>query len=427
MKALIAIRLLAVSSLILLPSSIVSAQGSLTPPPGPPGPTMKTLDQIEPRTPVNAITCPGNATNLYVISQPGSYCLTGNVTGVAGKNGIRITARGACLDLKGFTVTGAGGAGLETGIVINATEVQVMNGSITGWPGSGVGAVLSSGYSAILTRVSCYAMAGNGSASTGFSTEPGSILTDCTANDNGTHGFLLKESTLVRCTARGNLKTGFITNGDRPSVFQQCVATENKDGFGIGGCSVLTDCAAFDNTATGLRGEGVFTNCTSSSNGTGFSVSTTSRLTNCAAVDSVSLGIEAEDRCSLESCSATASGGDGIVCGNYCMVLNCSAVKNAGDGIKAAGKSVIRGSLCSQNGTAGTGAGIHTTAGGNHIEGNETRDNLGHGIKADAGPGNDSILRNSSGGNPVNYSPTTGAGFAPIQSFATQTSPVANH
>ena len=46
------------------------AQGPLTPPPGPVLPTMKTLDQIEPRTPIDATHTPGDATNQFIISQP---------------------------------------------------------------------------------------------------------------------------------------------------------------------------------------------------------------------------------------------------------------------------------------------------------------------------------------------------------------------
>jgi hypothetical protein len=41
------------------------AQGSLTPPPGAPAPTMKTLDQIEARTPISSAP--------FTISAPGSY------------------------------------------------------------------------------------------------------------------------------------------------------------------------------------------------------------------------------------------------------------------------------------------------------------------------------------------------------------------
>src|SRR3954471_5647699 len=63
------------------------AQGALTPPAGPPAPTMKSLDQIEARIILNAANAPGDATSSYIISTPGSYYLTGNVTGAAGKNG----------------------------------------------------------------------------------------------------------------------------------------------------------------------------------------------------------------------------------------------------------------------------------------------------------------------------------------------------
>src|SRR5882757_10456894 len=52
------------------------AQGSLTPP-GAPAPTMKSLDQLEPRTDVLKLS--GDGANSYIISQPGSYYLTTNV------------------------------------------------------------------------------------------------------------------------------------------------------------------------------------------------------------------------------------------------------------------------------------------------------------------------------------------------------------
>ena len=48
------------------------AQGPLTPP-GAPAPTMKSLDQVEPRIAVNSTNTPGGADSLYKITQPGSY------------------------------------------------------------------------------------------------------------------------------------------------------------------------------------------------------------------------------------------------------------------------------------------------------------------------------------------------------------------
>src|SRR3569833_2813795 len=82
----------------LLSSASVFAQGSLTPP-GAPAPTMKTLDQLEARTIVNAANTPGDAANTFIISAPGSYYLTGNLTGASGKHGSSIQADHVTLDL----------------------------------------------------------------------------------------------------------------------------------------------------------------------------------------------------------------------------------------------------------------------------------------------------------------------------------------
>jgi hypothetical protein len=100
-----------VSTVLTLHSAL--GQGALTPP-GAPAPVMKSLDQIEARTIVNSANTPGDGTNLFIISQPGSYYLTANVVpfrflGGTAKNGIEITANNVTLDLNGFAMQGAMG------------------------------------------------------------------------------------------------------------------------------------------------------------------------------------------------------------------------------------------------------------------------------------------------------------------------------
>src|SRR5437870_4623321 len=92
-RSTVAYLLLLLASLNLKTSAL--AQGSLTPP-GAPAPSMKTLAQIEPRTAISSAP--------YVISLPGSYYLTTNVS-VAASNAITISANQVTLDLNGFTIS----------------------------------------------------------------------------------------------------------------------------------------------------------------------------------------------------------------------------------------------------------------------------------------------------------------------------------
>jgi hypothetical protein len=102
----------------------------------PPAPPASTQSSIEPRTP---ITQPASAAAFpLLISQPGSYYLASNITGVAGKNGIEITTGNVTLDLNGFRLT----AGTSTGIGVYVsggenTNITVRNGIIDGW-GTGI-------------------------------------------------------------------------------------------------------------------------------------------------------------------------------------------------------------------------------------------------------------------------------------------------
>src|SRR6187455_75010 len=73
------------------------AQGPLAPPAGPPAPSMKTLDQVEARTPISSVP--------FTISASGSYYFTKNLQfqNTSG-NAIAISASDVTLDLNGFTL-----------------------------------------------------------------------------------------------------------------------------------------------------------------------------------------------------------------------------------------------------------------------------------------------------------------------------------
>ena len=92
--AILPITLLA-ACFIFHPASFLVAQGPLTPP-GAPAPTMKALSQVEPRTDVQQLA--GDGSNSFIISQPGAYYLTANITGASGKNGISIRADNVTID-----------------------------------------------------------------------------------------------------------------------------------------------------------------------------------------------------------------------------------------------------------------------------------------------------------------------------------------
>jgi hypothetical protein len=97
-------------------------QGSLTPP-GAPGPTMKTLAQIEPRTPISAAP--------FTISASGSYYLTTNLT-VATGNAITIASSGVTLDLGGFTIFSTAASATGYGILLtdSLSDITILNGHI---------------------------------------------------------------------------------------------------------------------------------------------------------------------------------------------------------------------------------------------------------------------------------------------------------
>lgn len=363
---------------LVLPSAF--PQGSLTPP-GAPAPTMKTLDQVEPRidlqnAPASAVTTT-DANYHFIITQPGSYYLSGNL-GVTKTNGIQINAEGVTLDLNGFEISRASGSG-GNGIEIPATShrASIRNGSLKGFA-NGVNSLFSTTFA---NACAFRDLSISGCTSLAIRAGLGSVLESCRVHDNsGTYGILAGNgSTLRNCTATGN--------------------TGNTASFGIfaGFSSTLTNCSAYGNTAQ-----------------YGIYASAGSTLSNCAAYGNIgaaatSAGIGTNTGCTVSYCSAsfndntgspTPTGGMGFDVGVGNTIRNCTASTNRGDGINVDSNTVVRENTCATNGyAAGDGAGIHATSSDNRIEGNNVADN-DRGIDVDLA-GN-IIVRNTASGNTTN-------------------------
>lgn len=323
--------------------------GPLAPPAGPIGGTYKTLNEVEPRVAINAVNTPGAFNATYMITQPGSYYLTGNITGESGKYGIIVGADGITIDLNGFTMTGVAGSASGIGHAVNSyRNVTVLNGTVTGWGGSGVGI---SGAGCRVAGVRAASNTGNG-----IGLGINGIVESCSATDNSNHGISVGHGSVVRgCVAYSNDNNGIIG----------------------GGTSVVADCNAYQNE-------------------TGIFVSNGSSLTGCAARDNTVDGIVVSSAAAVSNCSAYSNGGDGIRCGGTSTTISqCTASFNTGDGIEVPGNCTLLNNTCDANT-----AGIRATGTDNRIDGNSLmRNDLGMDVTL---TGN-LIFKNTASGNTLNY------------------------
>lgn len=213
-------------------AACVALAGPLDPPSGPVAPTFKTLQQVEPRTPLTQETTPGDSGSVFKITQPGSYYLQASIlSGVGGKIGIEIATSNVTVDLNGFTIDGStligfpsSLDGIRTNGALNA--VTIKNGTVRDFGGDGLDMVSVTGLVVTDVRVdSCG----------GYGIYPGSFsrVERCQSLNNGNHGFyILSPGTVVRdCTAALNGASGFRVGGVGARV-ERCTA-ESNDAHGI--------------------------------------------------------------------------------------------------------------------------------------------------------------------------------------------------
>ena len=291
--------------------------GDISPPVGPVGPAMKTLDQVEPRIPIGPDTTPGDADSVYKITQPGSYYLTETLEAQDGKHGIEISTSFVTLDLSGYTLSGLPPSGQSlSGIYVSqsgATSVTIRDGHIAAWPGRGV---LASNDKQVTLEDLTVLFCASGGVNVG------------------------DDARLVRVTANFCSVEGIATGAN--ASIQSCLASQTTGpGFYVGDGSTLDSCTARDNTDDG------------------FSVNNHTILTNCNAFSNDVKGIDAVEACTIAACNAGLNGGHGIEVAFNCFVTGCT---------------------CNGNGTAvADGAGIRAGSDfftiGNRIERNTVSDN----------------------------------------------------
>jgi parallel beta-helix repeat protein len=346
--------------------------GPLNPPDGPITSTYKTLDEVEPRIAINAANTPGDADSLFKITAPGSYYLTGNITGVPGKHGIEIAASGVTLDLNGFDLVGVPGMGAFSGVIATVSglrDIALVNGSVRNWGADGV---LLAGVGTDCIRIERLSASNN--AGSGIAGGTGSVIVNCTAHDNGNNGlFAASGSTVSYCTTSGN----------------------QNNGIGLGDACTVSHCTGIGNDSVGIRvgSMSTMTSCVGASNGTvGLWIAAGCTMTNCSAYDNIQTGIS--------------------VSGLGCIVSNCTASRNDIDGISNPSSGcIIADNTCWNNGLVGNGAGIRVTGSDNRIQGNNcTNADLGIVL---LGAGN-VMVKNTCSGNTINYDIFAGNRYGPI-------------
>jgi len=258
---------------------------------------MKTLNQLEPRTPIGSLP--------FTVGKSGSYYLTGNLQFTA-KTGdaIAVSASDVTIDLAGFTISSNPAVtGNAIHITSSSGRVTVQNGGITGnttvtvsgnapnqsWsvnPAGFAKGILAEGSSTF--QFSQLRISGCRSAGIESTAGPANVrevlvtqnglsgisvnllgvagnVSSCTAFKNGDAGIDIRGGTIANCSAIQN--GGFGITSSPGSIVNSSGASNNLDGLNAFNGSI-SNCTAFGNDASGISGgNSSVTNSVASFNG----------------------------------------------------------------------------------------------------------------------------------------------------------------
>jgi len=258
----------AVSAFFLLHSAF--GQGALTPP-GAPAATMKSLAQIEPRTPISSAP--------YFILTPGSYYLTGNLT-VSSGGAIAIVTNNVTLDLNGFTISSTASPAGGTAILLTGTgprmNVSIYNGHISSNVTNTIAGVFggtgfNDGINYLIAtppynvRVKDVSVSGVFDDGINLNTGNSTVVQSCTVNVAAYDGIVadsVSDSTALSCgtegiyavtvqNCQGQAFSGPLSVGITATTAINCVGYNNSTGTGLAS-TVATGCTGTSSSGIGL-------------------------------------------------------------------------------------------------------------------------------------------------------------------------------
>jgi parallel beta-helix repeat protein len=212
-------------------------------PSGPPGPTMKTLEEVEPRTPISQDDIP------LTITISGSYYLTENLFAVGfGPHVIEIADDDITIDLRGFAITGSSEVAQANDCIVvsSGDNIEIKDGVVRDGIDDGIDTFAATNSRIINIRAF-------NNTDRGITTGNGSTVLGCTARSNGGVGIKVGFGGLAEnCTAREN---GSGIRADNGSAVINCAARFNSSiGISVVNNCVVTACTASENDSDGING-----------------------------------------------------------------------------------------------------------------------------------------------------------------------------
>lgn len=250
-----------VLGIVMLAGATVMAGGELEPP-GPPSATGRTLQEIEPRTPIDSLETDYKGT--YVITEPGSYYLTADIQQVTNEDAIAIQSSHVAIDLMGYSLIGISGSGYGIRVIapFSFENVTIRNGFVRGWGDDGIELET-------VTNVLIEDVHVSNCGDTGIKIGTG-IIKDCETVNN-TSGIDIKGGSIIRCFVAGNSTEGVVLRGDQTGLMREVVATLNRTGVASFGAGWLIQDSVFSHNqldGAQLYANNIVTNCRFVGNGT---------------------------------------------------------------------------------------------------------------------------------------------------------------
>ncbi len=382
-NSLVPFALTAGFTLSVLPMSIFG-QGNIVPTTAPNVPIMKSLDQIEPRTPISSLP--------LAIGSSGGYYLTKSLS-VSSTDGVTINASGVTLDLNGFEISSTEASPSHSGVVINGglRNIRITNGSIRGnvtlsgstFSGSGfANGIQVAGTAPLNAHVSDISVAGCLSNGINLGTSgliescnvsviggtaiTANIVVNSNASQFGSIGIEAAASA-TGCYAVSSTTTSFygINAGD---MVVGCVANCNAtSGQGAIETQVARDCWASANGGAGdaLR-VNTAENCNGFASGTGSGIHCFNNAINCYGTSVGNAAAVDVDGSALNCYGVAFGNGAGIVAASAANCYGKTSGSGTGIGLDATSATNCHGE------TSGSGAGLKVSTA-------ENCDGTGHG------------------------------------------------